>query len=331
MKGIVLPQYNKNIIRALLSLKHEEKPLRKPLADEVVIKMHAAPCNPSDIAFMQGGYNIVKTLPSIMGFEGSGVVVDTGKEAKHLIDKPVSCFVQEDSDGTWADYLVTKKENVIVLNEKMNMDQAACFTVNPFTAYGMMDIARVNESKAIVLDAAGGQVPEMMRAMAKTEGIESINIVRKQETATLLHDEGVKHVLVETEDDFDDKLKTLCHQLQATTAFDAVGGMLAGKIFNAMPLDSELIIYGGLSNKPVSELNTMNLIFNQKFIYGFSLPDWKEELENFNEISEYLQSKFIDGTLHTKIQGTTSLDNVVKGLRNYITNMSAGKILIKPL
>ena len=330
MKGIILPQYNKNIIRALLSLKPEEKELRAPGKDEVVIKIHAAPCNPSDMAFMQGGYNIVKTLPSIMGFEGSGIVVDAGEEASHLIGKRVSCFTQDDSDGTWAEFLITKKENVILLKEEMDMDQAACFTVNPFTAHGMMEIARVNESKAIVLNAAGGQVPNMMRIMAKKEGLETINIVRKEETASTLKENGEKYVLLETDEDFYKQLKTFCHQLEATTAFDAVGGAQSGQIFNAMPKDSELIIYGGLSNKAVSGLNTLNLVFNQKFIYGFSLPDWKSEIFNFDEISESLQDKFIDGSFKTKIQGTTSLDNVVKGLRNYIANMSGGKVLIKP-
>ncbi len=330
MKGVVLPQYNKNIIRALLSLKPEEKELRKPDEDEVIIKIHAAPCNPSDIAFMQGGYNIVKTLPSVMGFEGSGTVVEAGEGAKHLIGKKVSCFVQEDSDGTWADYLITKKQNVIVLKDEMDMDQAACFTVNPFTAYGMMEITRVNESKAIVLNAAGGQVPQFMRTMAMEEGMETINIVRKEETAVLLNKEGVKHVLVETDEDFKEKLIALCNQLEATTAFDAVGGSLTGLMFNAMPPDSELIVYGGLSNKPASGLDTLPLIFNQKTIYGFSLPDWKDELYDFEEISEHLQNMFISGKLKTKIQGSTTIDNVVKGLRNYISNMSGGKVLIKP-
>jgi len=330
MKGVVLPQYNKNIIRALLSLKPGEKELRKPDKDEVVIKMHAAPCNPSDIAFMQGGYNIVKTLPSIMGFEGSGTVADAGEEAKYLIGKKVSCFVQDDSDGTWADYLITNKQNVIVLKDEMDMDQAACFTVNPFTAYGMMDIARVNESKAIVLNAAGGQVPQFMRAMVNMEGMETVNIVRKPEIAEALRKEGVRHILVETEEDFADKLKTVCVELKATTAFDAVGGALTGIMFNAMPADSEMIVYGGLSNKAASGLDTLPLIFNQKTIYGFSLPDWKEELYDFEEISEYLQDLFIKGKLQTKIQGSTSIDKVVKGLRNYIANMSGGKVLIKP-
>ena len=330
MKGIVLPQYNKNVLRALLSLKPEERALRAPGKDEVVIKMHAAPCNPSDIAFMQGGYNIVKTLPSAMGFEGSGTVVEAGEAAQHLIGKRVSCFTQDDTDGTWAEYLITRKENVILLKDEMDMDQAACFTVNPFTAYGMLDIARVNESKAIVLNAAGGQVPEMMRIMAKEEGIETINIVRKEETASILKEQGEHYVLLETDEDFYKQLKALCHQLEATTAFDAVGGAQTGQLFNAMPKDSELIIYGGLSGKPVSGLNTLNLVFNQKYIYGFSLPDWREELLNFDEISEYLQEKFINGTFKTKIQGTTNLDHAVRGLKNYIANMSGGKVLIKP-
>jgi NADPH:quinone reductase-like Zn-dependent oxidoreductase len=330
MKGVILPQYNKNIIRALLSLKPEEIELGTPQKDEVVIKMHAAPCNPSDIAFMQGGYNIVKTLPSVMGFEGSGTVEDAGREAKHLIGKKVSCFVQDDSNGTWAGYLITKAENVIVLKDEMDLDQAACFTVNPFTAYGMMEIALVNESNAVVLSAAGGQVPQFMRVLAQRHGMETVNIVRKPETAEMLRNEGAKYVLVETEDGFQENLKTLCRQLKATTAFDAVGGALTGMMFNAMPGDSELIVYGGLSNKPASGLDTLPLIFNQKAIYGFSLPDWKEELYDFDRISENLQDMFINGTLQTKIQGSTSVDNVVKGLRSYIANMSGGKVLIKP-
>jgi NADPH:quinone reductase-like Zn-dependent oxidoreductase len=146
----------------------------------------------------------------------------------------------------------------------------------------------------------------------------------------MLRNEGAKYVLVETEDGFQENLKTLCRQLKATTAFDAVGGALTGMMFNAMPGDSELIVYGGLSNKPASGLDTLPLIFNQKAIYGFSLPDWKEELYDFDRISENLQDMFINGTLQTKIQGSTSVDNVVKGLRSYIANMSGGKVLIKP-
>jgi NADPH:quinone reductase-like Zn-dependent oxidoreductase len=57
MKAIILPAYNSNIIRAMLSLRIEEKDIPKPGSNQVLIKIEAAPCNPSDIAFIRGMYN----------------------------------------------------------------------------------------------------------------------------------------------------------------------------------------------------------------------------------------------------------------------------------
>ena len=102
MRSIVLPAYNKNVLRAILNLQIQEKELPVPGDNEVLIKTHAAPVNPSDIAFIQGSYNVVKTLPAAPGFEGSGIIADAGKHARHLIGKKVSSFVQDDRDGTYA-------------------------------------------------------------------------------------------------------------------------------------------------------------------------------------------------------------------------------------
>lgn len=38
----------------------------------------AAPINPSDLACYEGNYEQQKKLPTIMGFEGSGIVVENG-------------------------------------------------------------------------------------------------------------------------------------------------------------------------------------------------------------------------------------------------------------
>lgn len=332
MKYIKLSTYNSNIIRALIGLKDEEKAPGTPNDNEVLVKMHAASCNPSDIAFIQGSYNIVKSLPTVPGFEGAGVVVDAGKDATHLVGKKISAFVQNDSDGTWSEYFVVNMEDIIPLRDEMDMDQAACFTVNPFTAYGLIEIALQRESNAIIQNAAGGQVAEFIRNISEEHNIEVINIVRKKETADQLKSQGVKYVLYENDDDFEKQLNTLALSLEANVAFDAVGGKLAGTIFNALISDAEMVIYGGLSGKPIENIDVMGLIFLNKIISGFNLIDWKADLEEgeFDRISGHLQDKFIQGTYKTRIQGSTSLDNIVKGLRDYISNMSAGKILIRP-
>jgi len=332
MKAVQLTVYNKNVLRALLSLKVVEKENPILQTNEVLVKMHAASCNPSDVAFIQGGYNIIKKLPAVPGFEGSGVVVDAGSDLKDMVGKKAGCFIQDDIDGTWAEYFKLKKNSLIILDEAMDLDQAACFSVNPFTAYAMMEIAEIRASKVIILNAAGGQVPSLVRQLAKIRQIETINVVRKVETAEKLKAEGEKYVLVEQDENFSDQLKQLAHDLNATTAFDAVGGHFSGLTINAMPPDSELIIYGGLSNKLVSEINPLDVIFQNKIISGFNLLDWKDELEEdeYEKIVSELQQLFIKGSLKTNIQGEVKIDNIIQGLKTYLGNMSSGKMLIKP-
>ncbi|MDZ7743615.1 MAG: alcohol dehydrogenase catalytic domain-containing protein [Bacteroidota bacterium] len=99
----------------------------------MLVKMEAAPINPSDIAFMQGGYNIKKTTPCVPGFEGTGVVVKAGDdtEARQLLAKKVSCFSQQDADGTWAEYFITRAQDCIPLNEHMPSRAGRLFCDQP--------------------------------------------------------------------------------------------------------------------------------------------------------------------------------------------------------
>jgi len=148
----------------MLGLKVIEADMPIATDNDVIIKVHAAPVNPSDIAFIQGVYNIVKPLPAAPGFEASGKVIDAGKNAKHLIGSNVSCFVQDNRSGTWSEYVVANKNDVILLKDEMDMNQAACFTVNPFTAYGLFEIAKIRESKAIIQSAKARLLFRMLRA-----------------------------------------------------------------------------------------------------------------------------------------------------------------------
>ncbi|NOY50422.1 MAG: zinc-binding dehydrogenase [Chlorobi bacterium] len=332
MRSVVLPGYNKNVLRAMLSLRIEDRPMPVLKEGEVLIKTSAAACNPSDIAFIQGAYNIVKPVPAIPGFEGAGQIVDAARNAEYLIGKKVSAFVQSDNSGTWAEYFVAKTSDIIVLTDEMPDEQAACFTVNPFTAYAMFKWVENISAKAVVQNAAGSQVASFIRMMANENGVEVIDIVRKSETASMLEGMGAKHVLLETDVDFNDKLKLICDELKPRLAFDAVGGSLSGEMYNALAPNSRMLVYGGLSNKPLSGLGVMDTIFHDKTVMGFNLIDWKLRLKEgeFDVISLFLQEKFIRGPYKTRISKTIRFDEVIKGIKSYLGNMSAGKLLLKP-
>lgn len=332
-KAAVLPQANQNIVRALLSIAIEEKPLRQPLPDELLVKMEAAPFNPSDIAFMQDSYQVKKQMPCVPGFEGAGIVVAAGSslDSKRWLNKRVSCFSQQDKDGTWAEYFYARVYEVLPVSDKLSAQQASTFFINPYTAWGLFEIALQRESKAVIVNAAGSRVADFLFELAKIHQLEVIAIVRKQKTADTLLQQGLKHVLVESDPDFEHRLREIAVKLNATTAFDAVGGSLSGQLFNLMPADSEVVLYGGLSGKAVSGLNPLGLIFENKMFTGFNLNDWMAENDtiSFELARETLEKMIIDQLVSTKIQDEVPLTGLTKGLKNYISAMSDGKVILK--
>jgi NADPH:quinone reductase-like Zn-dependent oxidoreductase len=332
MKAITLEQYNPNIVRALRSMKICEMPTPKPGPDQVLVKVEASPVNPSDIAFLLGGYNIVKPLPAIPGFEGVGRIVEAGDSIdSSFVGERVTFFTQDDTGGAWAEYVVLNRDQVIPVSIELPLEQAACLFVNPFTAYALFDHIHENRHKAIIQSASNGQVGRFIRFFAGEHNLEVINLVRKRAHVDLMKQAGCKHVLDIHEDDFEQKIKELSDSLGATAAIDAVGGELTGKLLNNMPEGSEVIVYGGLSGMPVSGIETLELIFKNKILSGFNLNDWlaDKSAEEFKKISGYIQLLFMEKKLETSINQTYDFIHFYDALRSYISNMSAGKIILK--
>ncbi|MCX6234754.1 MAG: zinc-binding dehydrogenase [Bacteroidetes bacterium] len=334
MKAIVLKEYNNNLSRVLRSLEVINKDIRPLKDDEVLVKISAAPCNPSDIAFVRGMYNIRKPLPVVSGFEGAGSVVAAGKssEARNLLGKRVCCFTQDDGDGTWAEYFITKPDKCIAVHDDLDILQAACLAINPFTAYALVDTAVRYGSEAVINTAAAGQIGRFVRALARDKNITLINIVRQDNHLEMLKNEGENYVLNIRSEQFEDQLKELAHELKATTAFDALGGESTARILQAMPNASQLILYGGLANQYIANIDVLEIIFKKKSIVGFNLGDWKKEIgpETFSQISSDIQNMIIKGMITTKIQHTYKLEEVIRALLQYVGHMSDGKILFTP-
>lgn len=79
MKAVQIDETVSDIETAINSLIIVERPKPKPGPGEVLVKIEAAPCNPSDLLFLQGMYGVRKSLPAVPGWEGAGVVVEAGK------------------------------------------------------------------------------------------------------------------------------------------------------------------------------------------------------------------------------------------------------------
>lgn len=306
-----------------------DKPVPAIKENGVLIKMHAAPINPSDLMFMRGLYGIKKKLPVVPGFEGSGTVIQCGSAVKQIQPgMSVSCTAPIMGDGTYAQYMHTSEENCIPLIKNVSLEQGATFFVNPLTAWAMVGLAEEGNHRAIIQTAAASALGKMIQKLCARKNIEVINIVRRQEQVETLQAMGSQYILNSTDAKFLRDLKRMAKKLQATYFLDAVAGELAFEILTAMPYGSQALVYGALSEQNIP-VNAGIMLFQKKTLSGFWLSSWSHEKGNEFVIQTAQQAQtYLDSDLHTEIHKIFPISQAYEAIEYYKTNMSKGKTLI---
>lgn len=264
-----------------------EVPTPEPADDEVVVRIEAAPINPSDLGLLVGAADMstakasgTKEAPIItakvpdgamramvarldlslpVGNEGAGVVIKTGSSdaAKALMGKTVAMI----GGAMYAQYRTLKARDCQPLPEGTTAAEGASWFVNPLTALGMTETMRREGHKTLVHTAAASNLGQMLNKICIKDGIGLVNIVRSKEQAEILKKIGAKYVVDSSVPSFLDDLTAALVETGATIAFDAIGGgKLAGDILNCM----EIAI-----NKTAKEYSRYgSSVHKQVYVYG---------------------------------------------------------------
>jgi NADPH2:quinone reductase len=267
---------------ATLELSLAEAELPEIGEGDVLLRVGAAPINPSDMGLMfgpadmttarQGGTDERPTLtadvpehlmksvaarvdqPLACGNEGAGTVVHAGTSdaAQALLGRTVAMF----GGPTYAEYRGLPAAFCTVLPEGTTAEQGASCFVNPLTALGMTETMRLEGHSALVHTAAGSNLGQMLVKLCAADGIPLVNIVRKAEQVELLRGLGAKHVVNSSDENFRAALVDALSETGATLAFDATGGgKLASQILSAMESalsrGAEFSRYGSDTHKQV--------------------------------------------------------------------------------
>lgn len=270
-----------------ISIVKVDKPI--PADDEVLIEVHAAPINPSDIGLLltfagdlsnvdisESGDGLVASIkihPGLMasmkprldkslavGNEGAGIVVDAGKNVKELIGKTVGLA----GGSMYSQYICVPAINCLVMEEGTTPKEAASSFVNPLTALSFIETMKMENHSAIVHTAAASNLGQMLVKICKDDGIPLVNIVRKQEQVDILKNIGAEYVCNTSDPDFMKTLVKAVVETGATLGFDATGGgnngELPGQILSAME------IAANKNSKEYSRYGSET--YKQVYIYG---------------------------------------------------------------
>ena len=239
-----------------LTLAIEEVTFPEPKGNQVLVKMEAAPINPSDLAILTGAADfenaeyspgkVVAKMPEPFnsgqksrhgkklpaGNEGAGTVVATGdsETAKALMGQRVSCV----PGNAFSQYAIADANMCLPLGDHSAEAGASSF-VNPMTALGFAENAKMEGQSAILHTVGASNLGQMLNRICIEDGLGLVNIVRKDDQAELLKSQDATHVVNSSDDDFMKQLRDAIEDTGAFFGFDPIGGgKMVDSCFKAM-------------------------------------------------------------------------------------------------
>lgn len=292
-----------------IELSLAEIPVPVPQDDEVLIRVEAAPINPSDQGLLFGAADmstasasgtaqrpvVTARIPEAgmkamagrldesmpVGNEGAGTVVRAGAspQAQALLGRVVAVI----GGAMYSQYRSAKAADCLLLPQGATaVEGASCF-VNPLTALGMVETMRLEGHTALVHTAAASNLGQMLNRICLKDGVGLVSIVRSPAQAELLKSQGAVHVCDSSAPDFREALTEALVATGATIAFDAIGGgRLAGQILGCMETAigrtaREYSRYGSATHKQVylyGNLDRSPTVIERDFGMAWGVGGW---------------------------------------------------------
>lgn len=310
-------------------LEVREVAVPEPGKGEVLIKMAFAPINPSDINRLKSVQE-EEVIHFVPGLEGSGIVVGAGRGIlpAFMKGRRVACNAAYTFSGTWAEYMVTKASRCFPLPSNISDEQGSMLFVNPMTALAFRNIAVREKHRAIISQAAGSALGQMVLQLLEREKITVINLVRNEKQEKRLKTLSGGIVINTSHPDYYSILREAILAFSPTLFLDPVGGEMHDVILSLMPDNSKSLIYGTLSGEKL-EIHPRTLIAANKTVTGFFLGHYLEQ-QNLLSLIKMVRAagRFLAREHHITIREKVPLEEVQKAIPRYLDQMSAGKILI---
>ncbi len=299
-----------------------------PEAGEVLVEMLACPINPAELLIIEGKYASKPPLPARLGIEGAGRVLALGEA---VTDLAPGDLVMSLGRANWAEKLILKTGEVIKAPNDIDVAQLSMLKVNPATAQLMLTgVVTLEPGGWVIQNAANSAVGVNLIRLAKTLGLKTVNVVRRESLIEPLQGIGANVVLVDGPD--------LALRAAAATGgaeiklgIDAVAGAATERLADCLAEEGTVVNYGLLSGDPC-QLRADQTIFKGITLTGFWLAKQMRTMKPAALAALYgdLMARIADGSLHVDVEATYGLEDIKTALDHASREARSGKVLITP-
>lgn len=296
-----------------------------PSAWEVVVDVTAFPINVADLATLAGRYGTLPKPPCGIGMEGAGVIAQCGSAVK---DYQVGDRVVILGNNNWAQRRKLPVAAIHKVPADADMEQMAMLKVNPTTAHVLLhDFVELKPGDWVLQNAPLSSVGSCVIQLAKSQGLRTVNIVRRPEAAASVTQLGGDMVILDGPD-LDSRLRSIVRE-PIKLALDAVAGSAVQRMAECLCEGGKIINYGMLSNEPCS-LSPEQTIFRNISLQGFWLSKMLNRLSlaQRKTLFDALIERIMKKELHMEIDSRFPIHDIQSAIRQAEQGQRRGKVLV---
>jgi mitochondrial enoyl-[acyl-carrier protein] reductase / trans-2-enoyl-CoA reductase len=279
-----------------------EAPDPEPGRGQVRVRLTAMTINPADLLSIEGRYGEEPgPLPDTPGSGAYGIVDEVGEGVERLVPGDA---VLPAGRGFWAEFAVVDERMAPKAPEGVSPEQAAMMRANPATAWLMLtDLRALEPGDWVIQNAANSAVGRHVVRFAKSLGLRTANVVRRDAAGAPLTADGADAVIVDQS---------------------------AAQVLAAALKESGMVAVYGLLSGEAPRVDSRELVFRDVTARGFWLARWFADAsrEDMAKLQALLAERIRDGSIDTPVEATYPLSRVREAVAHAARGGRDGKIVL---
>jgi len=302
-------------------------------ATEIKVKLAAAGVNPVDTKVRRYGVFFEEEgIPTILGCDGAGVVIEIGKAVTRFKvgDKVWFCHGGLGREqGNYAQYNVLDQRWASLMPQSYSFIEAAALPLVLITAWGaLFDRGGLQTGQTVLIHAGAGGVGHIAIQLAKIKGARVITTVSSEEKSEFVKRLGADETVIYNPHGFVDAVNQLTNNKGADLVFDTVSPAVFKESINVTAHFGRLVTLLDPGELSLAEARMRNLLVGFELMLTPMLRDLPEARDKHVEILNQCAIYADQGLLKPHISQQLPLKEAAKAHRIIEERHTRGKIVL---
>ena len=304
------------------------RPVPRPGAGEVLIKVAAAGVNRPDIFQRRGLYPPPPGAPSVPGLEVAGVIAAAGEGvAPELVGQPVCALI---AGGGYAEYALAPAGQCLPVPKSLTMVEAAAMPETLFTVWtNLFERAYAAEGETALVHGGTSGIGTMAIALADLFGLRIIVTCGSDEKCRRAEALGASAAINYKTQDFVEEVKRLTGGAGVHIVLDMVGGDYLPRNLDCLVEDGRHVSIAILRGA-TGEVNIAKVMHRRLTLTGSMLRARSTQFKSLvaDELSRAVWPHVEAGKLKPVIDSTFPLAQAADAHRRMESGEHVGKIVL---